>query len=295
MAHALTTAALWVIPRPSLGDILDLDSLGLIFLSIVSLLFLLCAIASVGYLAGDPAHAPPVSIYCACMLFFLAAMTLSTTTLHLGLFWVAVEATTLASAPLIYAQGSSRSLEATWKYLVLCSVGIALALLGTFFLAIASAGFGHTHEWDVLYLPTMLDTIPHVSFDPIWLKAAFVLLLVGYGTKMGLAPMHSWLPDAHSEAPSPVSALLSGCAAQLCLSGDLAGLSDLCRRGSARVRRRVAPGAGFALAGDLGAVHLRADRLQADARLFEHRKHGHPGRGAGAGGDGRSTGPCSTR
>ncbi|MDX6340099.1 MAG: hydrogenase-4 component, partial [Trebonia sp.] len=223
VAHTAATAALWVIPRPSLGNILDLDSLGLIFLTIVSALFLLGAISSVGYLIEESEHAPPASIYCACMLLFLAAMTLSTTTLHLGLFWVAVEATTLASAPLIYARGSVRSLEATWKYLVLCSVGIALALLGTFFLAIASAGFGHTHEWDVLYVPAMLDTIPQGSFDAIWLKAAFVLLLVGYGTKMGLAPMHSWLPDAHSEAPSPVSALLSGALLNCAFLGILRG------------------------------------------------------------------------
>jgi hydrogenase-4 component F len=120
--------------------------------------------------------------------------------------WVAVEATTLASAPLIYFHRNSRSLEATWKYLVICSVGIALALLGNFFLAVAARSYGGTP------IPLTLDDLAAASgsLDPRWLKAAFLLLLVGYGTKMGLAPLHTWLPDAHSEAPSVVSALLSG-------------------------------------------------------------------------------------
>jgi hydrogenase-4 component F len=109
---------------------------------------------------------------------------------HLGLLWVAVEATTLASAPLIYFHRHHRSLEAAWKYLMICSVGIAVALLGTFFLELAEASGGD---------------IRHT-----WLQAAFICVLVGYGTKMGLAPLHTWLPDAHGEAPSLVSALLSG-------------------------------------------------------------------------------------
>ena len=152
---------------------------------------------------------------------------------HWGLMWIAVEATTLASAPLIHFHRNPRSLEATWKYLVICSVGIALALLGNFFLAVAVRSipggpapltFGHLEM--------------HArQIDPLWLKAAFLLLLVGYGTKMGLAPMHTWLPDAHSEAPSVVSALLSGvllnCAFLAVLRGHSllvkAGLGDFSR------------------------------------------------------------------
>jgi hydrogenase-4 component F len=139
------------------------------------------------------------------LLFFLATMTLVTLSRNMGLIWVAVEATTLSSAPLIYFHRHHRSLEATWKYLLICSVGIALALLGVFFLAVASAGrSGETS----LMLVDLLNR--GWQMDPRWLKASFILLLVGYGTKMGLAPMHTWLPDAHSEAPSVVSALLSG-------------------------------------------------------------------------------------
>ena len=125
---------------------------------------------------------------------------------HLGLMWVGVEATTLASAPLIYFHRHHRSLEATWKYLLICSVGIALALLGNFFVAVAARSAGGP----TIHL-TIDDLVAHAgSLNPLWLKAAFLFFLVGYGTKMGLAPLHTWLPDAHSEAPSVVSALLSG-------------------------------------------------------------------------------------
>ncbi len=125
---------------------------------------------------------------------------------HLGLLWVAVEATTLSSAPLIFFHRHHRSLEATWKYLLLCSVGIAIALLGNFFLTVAaSAPGGPPPAMTVAGLAALSGRL-----DPSWLRAAFLLFLVGYGTKMGLAPLHNWLPDAHSEAPSVVSALLSG-------------------------------------------------------------------------------------
>ena len=147
----------------------------------------------------------PEQIFMGSLLFFLGTMTLVTLSRNMGLLWVAVEATTLSSAPLIYFHRHHRSLEATWKYLLICSVGIALALLGIFFLAVASAG----HDGDTsLMLADLLSRGPQM--DPRWLRASFILLLVGYGTKMGLAPMHTWLPDAHSEAPSVVSALLSG-------------------------------------------------------------------------------------
>ncbi|HUJ73527.1 MAG TPA: proton-conducting transporter membrane subunit, partial [bacterium] len=106
----------------------------------------------------------------------------------------------------IYYHRHHRSLEATWKYLLICSVGIAVALLGNFFLAVAASG----RPGATVHL-TVDSLHVHVgALDSAWLKAAFILCLVGYGTKMGLAPMHTWLPDAHSEAPSVVSALLSG-------------------------------------------------------------------------------------
>ena len=217
--HMGLTASTWFKPPVSSpASYLGLDPLGLLFLSIVSLLFLFSAIYAAGYLkrASDSTQPDifqgtffarsPEAVFTCCLLEFLATMTLVTLSQHFGLLWVAVEATTLVSAPLIYFHRNLRSLEATWKYLILCSVGIAIALLGNFFLAVAATDHGGRGAPLVLRLLVSHAGELHVQ----WLKAAFLLFLVGYGTKMGLAPLHSWLPDAHSESPSFVSMLLSG-------------------------------------------------------------------------------------
>ena len=219
LGHAGLTLAVWSHPpAPVMDGWLAIDSLGLLFLSTVSALFLASAIYGIGYLRREE-HArhvdldesmlfsnEPEAVFIACLLFFLSAMTLVTVCQHFGLLWVGVEATTLASGPLIYFHRHHRSLEATWKYLLICSVGIALALLGNFLLAVAAGAGG---EGDSALVSSNL--LKHAGqLDPIWLKTAFLFFLVGYGTKMGLAPLHMWLPDAHSEAPSLVSALLSG-------------------------------------------------------------------------------------
>jgi hydrogenase-4 component F len=124
---------------------------------------------------------------------------------NLGLLWVIIEFTTLATAPLIYFKHDALSLEATWKYLMVCSLGIALALLGTFFLAFSSAGPGGPRS---LLLADLLAAGGQLSRP--WVRAAFVFLLAGYGTKMGLAPFHAWKPDAYGEAPGVLGALLAG-------------------------------------------------------------------------------------
>jgi hydrogenase-4 component F len=200
---------------PAPGAWLGLDDLGLLFLALLSALFIGISLYTIGYLRREPLQPrsdveegflfsnEPESTFVGCLLLVLAAMSLVTLSRHLGLLWVAVEATTLTSAPLIYFHRQHRSLEATWKYLLVCSVGIGFALLGNLALvgsAAASAGSS-------LGLDDLLRAAPHL--DRGWLEAAFLLFLVGYGTKMGLAPMHTWLPDAHSESPSPVSALFS--------------------------------------------------------------------------------------
>jgi hydrogenase-4 component F len=242
--HLLCTAVLWSTGAagPQTG-LIGLDALGLLVLSLVSLLFLAAAIYSVPYLRDgthDEAAAP--QRFVPCLLAFLAAMSLVTVSRNLALMWAAVEATTLASAPLIYFYRRPGSLEATWKYLLICSVGIALALLGTFFLGVASttpagdaAGLGID---DVLAVATRLDHR--------WLHAAFVLVLVGYGTKMGLAPLHTWLPDAHSQAPSPVSALLSGALLNCALLGILRFYEICVASGEAVFAQRLLLVLGFA-------------------------------------------------
>jgi hydrogenase-4 component F len=195
------------IPSEELASLLRLDSLGYLFLLVTSVLFAAVSLYSVSYLTSRT-HDTPAALhrFVPCLLGFLSMMSLVIVSHHLALMWAAVEATTLTSAPLIYFYRRKQALEATWKYLMICSVGIALALLGTFCLGIASSSAAA--DGSGLLLSTLQQHAPHLAKP--WLRVAFILALVGYGTKMGLAPLHSWLPDAHSQAPSPVSALLSG-------------------------------------------------------------------------------------
>lgn len=230
VGHA--SAVGWICSRPLADNNADawiaLDAPGRLFLAITSILFLAAATYAIGYLRNEENRTTkdaeegflfrnePMNIFIGCLLLFLATMSLVCISQHLGLLWVAVEATTLVSAPLISFHRHHRSLEATWKYLLICSVGIALALLGIFF--IAAAGRGVVHGMNIHALTKAAG-----KMDPVWLKAAFILLIVGYGTKMGLAPMHNWLPDAHSESPSLVSALLSGALLNCAFLGLLRG------------------------------------------------------------------------
>jgi hydrogenase-4 component F len=186
-----------------LGGWLRLDALSKVVLGFLSVLVTLCSLYAPGYLALRRDR--PNRVFCANLFVVLGMMTLVTLSHHLGLMWVAMEATTLASGPLLYFNHNARSLEATWKYLLIGSVGIALALFGSFFLAYSSikAGLESTLLFDQL-----IEVAPKLS--PPWLHAAFVLLFIGYGTKMGLAPMHTWKPDAYGEAPGMVGTLLAG-------------------------------------------------------------------------------------
>jgi hydrogenase-4 component F len=136
---------------------------------------------------------------------FLCAMYAVLLAQNLGYLWIAMEATTLMSAPLVYYHRSRRSLEATWKYLLLCSVGIALALFGTVLIFAAQDGVA---TGATLYLHDLQARAGQL--DHRLLRLGFIFCLLGYGTKAGLFPLHNWLPDAHSEAPAPASALLSG-------------------------------------------------------------------------------------
>ncbi len=246
LSHTAITITAWhKEAKPLFNGWLLLDKPGLLFLTITSVLFLACSFYAFGYLANESGKRKkdfeegvfftntPEAIFCACLLAFLTTMTLVTLSQHFGLMWVAMEATTLATATLIYFHRHHRSLEATWKYLLICSVGIALALLGNFFMVIA-ASFSESNDKSLI-LSTLIREGNQLNAP--WLKAAFLLFFVGYGTKMGLAPLHTWLPDAHSESPSVVSALLSGallnCAFlailrsyQVCMA---AGLEQFCR------------------------------------------------------------------
>ena len=204
VAHfALTLAALASPVAAGAGEWLRLDAPGRLLLALVSVLFLCCAVYSVGYLRYRVERAN--RRFTACLLVVLGTMSLVAFAQHLGLLWVGMEATTLATAPLIYFNRTPRSIEATWKYLVLSSVGIALALFGSFFLGYAALLGGGEAS---LLFPDLLAGAGSLSRP--WLRAGFTLLLVGYGTKLGLAPMHTWKPDAYGEAPGVVGAVLAG-------------------------------------------------------------------------------------
>lgn len=188
---------------PGLDKYFAVTPEGLLVLLVTSFIFLFISVYAVFYMRETEMSSEP--IYIGCTLFFLASMSMVALADHLVVLWIAIEATTLMSAPLIFLNRSKSALEATWKYVLICSVGIALALLGCFFIVLAM-DLGNVH------VPITFSSLNIVAkqLDPVWLKAGFIFLIIGYGTKMGLAPMHTWLPDAHSEAPSPASALLSG-------------------------------------------------------------------------------------
>jgi len=192
----------WPAPFFLLNGYFSLDDIGFYFLLILSLVFAASALYSLTYFKEHGLDSRQESIYGAAMLLFLAAMTGAILSAHLALLWVFVEATTLTSAVLIYFERKKTSLEATWKYIYICSVGIALAFVGIIVLSVGSKALGS------LFFADLYTYAPQIN--PFWLKIAFAFILVGFGTKIGIAPMHAWLPDAHSEAPSPVSALLSG-------------------------------------------------------------------------------------
>jgi hydrogenase-4 component F len=201
--HLGLVVTLWLAPADSaLAGWLAADAPGLLVLTLTSVVFLATALYSVGYLQRERPRGG--RLFVSGLLGFLGAASVVALSQHLAMLWVGIEATTLALAPLIFHRHDRRSLEAVWKYLVLSSVGIALALLGTFFLATAQAGVAGRPL-------VMADLVAHAGeLHPAWVRAAFLFLLVGFGTKMGLAPMHTWKPDTYGEAPSLVAGLMAG-------------------------------------------------------------------------------------
>ncbi len=178
------------------------DNIGLFFFSVMTLVFIAVSFYSLFYFEEHQLSPDKEAVYVAEILFFVAAMTGVILATHLALLWVFVEATTLTSALLIYFERKKSSLEATWKYVYICSIGIALAFVGIIILSIGSRSF------DSLFFKDLYANAARIN--PLWLKVSFAFIFIGLGTKIGVAPLHAWLPDAHSEAPSPVSALLSG-------------------------------------------------------------------------------------
>lgn len=177
------------------------DDTNRIFLMVMSIVFLAVAVYNIGYLKTEKSLTKKLRHYTYMVLFFVFSMTGAILSSNLGIAWVFIEGTTLASAYLIYFHKTKHSIEAAWKYVFICSIGIALAFVGIILLTVAT-GDVNTLFYNDLYANA-------ASFNHFWLKLSFVFILFGIGTKMGLAPVHFWLPDAHAEAPSPISALLS--------------------------------------------------------------------------------------
>ena len=202
--HTLLTGWLFFhAPAVSPGAWIAFDPLARAILPAISLLFLVCSAYAVPYLAVRPER--PNRVFVATLLLVLAMLSAGHMARHLGLLWIATEAVTLAAVPLLHFNGTARAFEATWKYLLVGGTGIALSLLGSFCLGYASLHGGGAGDLTFTALAAQ-----GVGLSRPWVLTAWVLLLVGYGTKMGLAPMHTWKPDAYGEAPGIVGALLAG-------------------------------------------------------------------------------------
>lgn len=197
-----------------LGGWLYADALSGLTALVTAFISAMGALYSIGYLRVDMcdqtvqrgAGLMRVRRYYALFNLFVCSMLAVPLCNSLGVLWIAIELTTLASVFLVAFYSSAEALEAAWKYVIIGSVGITLALFGTvltYYAGVRAVGAGYDLTWSSL-APVASQLNPGV------IRLAFLFIVVGYGTKTGLAPMHTWLPDAHSEAPSPISALLSG-------------------------------------------------------------------------------------
>ena len=209
-------------PQTAGGGFFFIDALSASLILIVALVSLTAAFHSIGYVREDVVRgellASHARSYYVWFHLFVATMYVVLTANNLGVVWVAIEATTITSAFLVALYRKAEALEAAWKYLILCSVGIAFALLGLIILySAAQSVYGPgNNRLDFTFLVHAPQGLPgHL------LLLAFVLTLVGYGAKVGLVPLHFWLPDAHSQAPAPISAMLSGALLNTALYGIL--------------------------------------------------------------------------
>ena len=185
----------------------EADNINTIFLLVLSVVFLAVAIYDIDFFSHkqEEKHIERSWKYHVFLLLFVASLDGILLSAHIGMLWVFLEASTLFSAMLVYYYTGKSALEATWKYIFICSIGISFAFIGIILLSIGcigSSGGEIKLFWDDLNNNARL-------INPFWLKMAFPFLLLGFGTKMGLAPMQNWLPDAYAESPSPATAIIS--------------------------------------------------------------------------------------
>ena len=207
----LSALSLFVVDRPVPGSYLFIDDLNIVFIALTAFVAFTTSIFSATYIGHEleigrltPAY---LRFYHAMYQLLMFAMNLALLASNIGVMWVAIEMATLTTVLMVGIYRTHEALEAAWKYFILGSVGIALALFGTILVYMAArpvVGEG----LDAMVWTVLADKV--ARFDPALLNVAFVFLLLGYGTKVGLAPLHAWLPDAHAEGPTPISAVLSG-------------------------------------------------------------------------------------
>jgi hydrogenase-4 component F len=207
----LAALSLLFIDRPPPGPYLLVDDLNIVFIVLNTFVGFTTSIFSAGYIAHElrtgkltPTY---LRFYHAMFQMMMFGMNLAFVSNNIGLMWVAVEIATLTTVLMVGLYRTHEAIEAAWKYFILGSVGIALALFGTILVYMAARpviGEGR----DAMIWTLLVERASH--FDPALLNVAFVFLLLGYGTKVGLVPLHAWLPDAHAEGPTPISAVLSG-------------------------------------------------------------------------------------
>ncbi len=210
LATFLTACSLFVV-EPKNGPYLLVDDLNKVFIVLTTFVGFTTAMFSASYIGHEieTGRLRPgfVRFYHAMYQVLMFGMNLALVANNIGLMWVAIEMATLTTVLMVGIYRTHEALEAAWKYFILGSVGIALALFGTILVYMAArpvVGEGlYAMVWTVL-------VVHAANFDPALLNVAFVFLLLGYGTKVGLAPLHAWLPDAHAEGPTPISAVLSG-------------------------------------------------------------------------------------
>jgi hydrogenase-4 component F len=205
-AAALTLPFVPAQPGVFAHGYLFLDAFGAWVLLCTAVVYLLASLYAHGYMRQQKDEEPRLPEFYALFAGFALTMLFSAMVNSLGVYWIAIELTTLVSTFLVGFEHRAESMEAAWKYIIIVSAGISVALLGTVLLYWGgSFVLGATYD---LNWQTLATVAPRMN--PLLLRLGFLLMLIGYGVKVGLAPMHTWLPDAHSEGPTPVSAMLSG-------------------------------------------------------------------------------------
>ena len=258
------------------GDIFIVDDFNIYLVTLTTFVGFTTAIFSASYIGHEleTGRLTPTFLrfYHALYQAMLGAMNVALVANNIGLLWVGVEVATLSTVMMVGIYRTPEAVEAAWKYFILGSVGIALAFFGTILIYLAAQevlGEGlPAMAWDLMRESA-------AKFDPKLLSLAFVFLLVGYGTKVGLAPFHAWLPDAHAEGPTPISAVLSGLLLNVALYALLRFKMIMSANPGDHRRRHDHDGARPRQPGVRGVHAVPPPRHQTAVRLFFDRAHGH--------------------